>query len=134
MGNLLYPLRRLSALIFKRLMIKVYGIPNCNTVKKAIDWMKNNNIEFEFHDYKKEGITKGKLKEWSKHFGWENILNKKGTTWAQLSKEEQAGINTDKKAIDYLFQNTSAIRRPIVEAHGTYLVRFDEQQYADALL
>ena len=115
-------------------MIKVYGIPNCNTVKKAIDWMKNNSIEFEFHDYKKKGVTKAKLKEWSKHFGWENILNKKGTTWALLSEVEQANINTQKKAIDYLIENTSAIRRPIVEANGSYLIRFVEEQYADALL
>ena len=115
-------------------MIKVYGIPNCNTVKKAIDWMKNNSIEFEFHDYKKKGVTQAKLKEWSKHFGWENILNKKGTTWSQLPKEDQANINTEKKAIDYLIENTSAIRRPIIEANGSYLIRFDEQQYAHNLL
>ena len=90
-------------------MIKVYGILNCNSVKKALDWLKNNNLPFEFHDYKKKGMTKKKLREWSKHFGWENILNKKGTTWAQLSDEEKEEITTESRAIDYLIENTSSI-------------------------
>jgi arsenate reductase (glutaredoxin) len=115
-------------------MIKVYGIPNCNTVKKAIDWLNQNKLSYEFHDYKKKGVTKDKLQEWSKHFGWENILNKKGTTWAKLTDEQKEEINSEKKVIDYLTENTSAIRRPIIEASGQYLIRFDEQQYADVLL
>jgi arsenate reductase (glutaredoxin) len=115
-------------------MIKVYGIPNCNTVKKAIDWLNQNKLSYEFHDYKKKGVTKDKLQEWSKHFGWENILNKKGTTWAKLTDEQKEEINSEKKVIDYLTENTSAIKRPIIEASGQYLIRFDEQQYADVLL
>src|SRR3954471_17937716 len=59
----------------------VYGIPNCNTVKKAVDWLKHNETTFEFHDYKKKGITAEKLKKWSKELGWEALVNKKGTTW-----------------------------------------------------
>jgi arsenate reductase (glutaredoxin) len=115
-------------------MIKVYGITNCNTVKKATDWLNQNKLDYEFHDYKKKGISKDKLQEWSKHFGWENILNKKGTTWAKLNVEQKEEINSEKKAIDYLIENTSAIKRPIVECNGKYLMRFDEQQYADVLL
>jgi arsenate reductase (glutaredoxin) len=115
-------------------MIKVYGIPNCNTVKKAIDWLNQNKLSYEFHDYKKKGVTKDKLQEWSKHFGWENILNKKGTTWAKLTDEQKEEINSEKKVIDYLTENSSAIKRPIIEASGQYLIRFDEQQYADVLL
>jgi len=85
-------------------MIKVYGIPNCNTVKKAIDWLKQNKLDFEFHDYKKKGISKEKLQEWSKHFGWENILNKKGTTWAKLSEEEKdkRRVALDKKETELM--------------------------------
>lgn len=97
-------------------MIKVYGIPNCNTVKKAIVWLEQNGLTYEFHDYKKKGITKKKLLEWSKHCGWENILNKKGTTWAQLSDEEKEEINTENRATDYLLENTSSIKRPVIEA------------------
>jgi Spx/MgsR family transcriptional regulator len=110
-------------------MLKVYGIPNCNTVKKALDWLKQNNLHYEFHDYKKKGITAEKLQEWAAHFGWENILNTKGTTWAKLSEKEKKQINTATKAIEYLMENTSAIRRPIIEAEGKYLIRFDEEQY-----
>ncbi len=115
-------------------MIKVYGIPNCNTVKKAISWLQQNGLSYEFHDYKKKGITKDKLQKWSKHCGWENILNKKGTTWAQLSDEQKAEISSENKAIDYLFENNSGIKRPVIEANGKYLIRFDEKQYEDVLL
>ena len=115
-------------------MIKVYGIPNCNTVKKAVDWLKNNSQEYEFHDYKKKGITEEKLNEWCRHFGWENVLNKKGTTWQALSEEEKAAVNDQQSAVKIMLEQTSTIRRPIVEANGKYLVRFDEQQYADAIL
>jgi Spx/MgsR family transcriptional regulator len=115
-------------------MIKVYGIPNCNTVKKAIDWLQQNGLTYEFHDYKKKGITKEKLQEWSHYLGWENIVNKKGTTWAQLSDVEKEEISNENKAIDYLAENTSAIKRPVIEAKGKYLIRFDEKQYEDLLL
>jgi arsenate reductase (glutaredoxin) len=115
-------------------MIKVYGIPNCNTVKKAIDWLKQNNLQYEFHDYKKLGITKDKLKEWSKHFGWENVLNKKGTTWAELTNEEKAVVTNEKAAINLMVDKTSSIKRPIIEANGKYLIRFNEEEYKDVLL
>ncbi len=83
-------------------MIKVYGIPNCTTVKKAIDWLQQNKLKYDFHDYKKKGITHEKLQEWSNYFGWENILNKKGITWSKLSDEEKQQINNEASAIDYL--------------------------------
>jgi Spx/MgsR family transcriptional regulator len=115
-------------------MIKVYGIPNCNTVQKAIAWLKDKQLPFEFHDYKKEGITKAKLKEWSKHFGWTNILNKNGTTYKELSDEMKSAIVDEKSAVHFLEENTSGIKRPIIEYNGEYLIRFDEQQYNDVLL
>jgi len=77
----------------------VYGIPNCNTVKKALDWLKANQIDYEFHDFKKKGITAEKLTEWASVFGWDVVLNKKGLTWKKLSKEEQNHISTRKKSL-----------------------------------
>lgn len=115
-------------------MVKVYGIKNCNTVKKAIDWLNEKDVKYEFHDYKKLGITQDKLEEWCNYFGWENVLNKKGTTWAGLSDKEKEAASTKQGSIKLLLQNTSAIKRPIIEADGKYLIRFDEQQYAEALL
>ncbi|WP_316739720.1 Spx/MgsR family RNA polymerase-binding regulatory protein [Pedobacter aquatilis] len=112
----------------------VYGIPNCNTVKKALDWLKANKIDFEFHDFKKKGITKEKLNAWCNIFGWETVLNRKGLTWKKLSKEEQQAIDNQAKAIDYLVENTSAIKRPIIEKDlKAILISFDENLYTETL-
>ena len=112
----------------------VYGIPNCNTVKKALDWLKANQIDFEFHDFKKKGITAEKLTEWFDVFGWEKVINKNGLTFKKLSKDEQAEINSPDKVINYLIQNTSAIKRPIVEQKGkAVLISFNEEQYQEGL-
>lgn len=112
----------------------VYGIPNCNTVKKSIDWLKANQIDYEFHDFKKKGVTAEKLNEWCNFFGWETVLNRKGLTWKKLSKEEQAAIDNQEKAIAYLIENTSAIKRPILEKNGhAILISFDENRYAETL-
>lgn len=113
----------------------VYGIPNCNTVKKAQDWLKENNIVFEFHDFKKKGITAEKLNEWCNAFGWETVLNRKGLTWKKLSKEAQLEINNQALAIAYLVAHTSAIKRPIIEKNNTLvLVGFDVAKYEQTLL
>jgi len=112
----------------------VYGIPNCNTVKKSIDWLKSHQIDFEFHDFKKKGITAEKLAEWCNIFGWETVLNRKGLTWKKLSKDEQLAIDTQDKAIAYLIENTSAIKRPVIEKDGkAILISFDEERYAQTL-
>ena len=112
----------------------VYGIPNCNTVKKALDWIRAKEIAYEFHDFKKKGITAEKLTEWFNVFGWEKVINKNGLTFKKLSKEEQAEINSPSSAITYLMQNTSAIKRPIVEKNGKpILLSFNEEQYDAAL-
>lgn len=115
--------------------MKVYGIPNCNTVKKALGWLKENKIDYEFHDFKKKGITAEKLNDWCNTFGWETVLNRKGLTWKKLSKEEQAAINTQDLAIAYLIKNTSAIKRPIIEKEDkALLLSFDEEKYLKTLL
>ena len=115
-------------------MKTVYAIPNCNTVKKALDWLKANKVAFEFHDYKKKGITTTQLTTWSKQIGWEALINKKGTTWKQLPKELQETITNQKAAIDLMMEKTSVIRRPLIEEGGKGLViGFDETEYKKAL-
>ncbi|MES2416841.1 MAG: Spx/MgsR family RNA polymerase-binding regulatory protein [Bacteroidota bacterium] len=112
----------------------LYGIPNCNTVKKAQDWLKAHELEFKFHNFKKEGITAEKLTEWFNVFGWEKVINKNGLTFKQLSKEEQVAISSPVKAITYLMQHTSAIKRPIIEQNGKpVLLGFVEGDYLDKL-
>lgn len=113
----------------------VYGIPNCNTVKKALDWIRANGIAYQFHNFKKEGISAEKLTEWFDTFGWEQVINKNGLTFKKLSKQEQAEINSPQKVIAYLMQNTSAIKRPIVEKNGkAILLGFNEDTYLKELL
>lgn len=92
----------------------VYGIPNCDTIKKTLDWFKKQDIEVNFHNYKKEGITKTLLNEWVKQVGWEVLLNKKGTTWKQLGPEEQAAATNAKAVVALLAANTSMIKRPVI--------------------
>jgi Spx/MgsR family transcriptional regulator len=106
--------------------ITVYGIPNCDSIKKAFDWFKSNSIEVKFHDYKKEGIKKQKLAEWCKIVGWEILLNKKSTTWRGLSKEQQNNITDKTTAIQLMQQNTSLIKRPVIEVGEQLLVGFNE--------
>jgi len=115
-------------------MKTVYAIPNCNTVKKALDWLKANKVAYEFHDYKKKGITATQLTAWSKQIGWEALINKKGTTWKQLTNEFQETITNQKAAIALMMEKTSVIRRPLIEEDGKVLViGFEEAEYKKAL-
>lgn len=112
----------------------LYGIPNCNTVKKARTWLAENGFSPEFHDFKKSGITAEKLNEWCNAFGWEKVLNKKGTTWKKLSPEEQSSVVDQETAVQVLLKNNSAIKRPVVELDGkAVLISFDEGQYKSLL-
>src|SRR4051794_13783629 len=106
--------------------MKVYGITNCNTVKKAIDWLRNNKGDFEFHDYKKKGISKEKLEEWAKQVSWENLVNKKGTTWRTLPPDLQEKITNKRAAIELMMEKPSIIKRPIIETSNKLIVGFDE--------
>jgi arsenate reductase len=111
----------------------VYGIPNCDTVKKSLDWLRKNKIDYEFHDYKKSGITKAKLEAWSKKVGWEVLVNKKGTTWRKLTAEEQEKVTTQSAAIKVMMENNSIIKRPVVEAGEKLLVGFNETDFIKQL-
>lgn len=112
----------------------VYGIKNCNTVKSALDWLKKNKVEVEFHDYKKSGITAAKLADWSKQVGWESLVNKRGTTWRQLDESVQKKITTEKAAIALMIEKNSVIKRPLIEEKGKVIVLgFDEMEYKKKL-
>lgn len=114
--------------------MKIYGIKNCNSVKKAVDHLNSRGIPFDFHDYKKEGISKDKLAYWSKEVGWESLLNRKGTTWRKLDEAHKEGIKSEKEAIDLMASQTSIIKRPVIEKDGQIiLVGYDEEDYAKIL-
>ncbi|MEY4384548.1 MAG: hypothetical protein RI995_2090 [Bacteroidota bacterium] len=106
-------------------MLKVYGIPNCNTMKKAFDYLQANNIPFEFHDYKKKGLSIPQLEAFLDHLGAEIVLNKQGSTYKQLNDEVKGSLNTPDTLKSFLLEKTSAIKRPIFEKNGRYLAGFD---------
>jgi Spx/MgsR family transcriptional regulator len=102
--------------------VKIYGIRNCDTMKKAFAWLESHGVKYEFHDYKKAGVPPGKLKAWAKSAGWERLANTRGPTWRKL------GVDAPDKAqtLSLLERNTSAIRRPIVESGPKLLIGYDE--------
>ncbi len=109
--------------------MKVYGIPNCNTVKKALDWFKANNIMYEFHDFKKLGAPTEKLAEWDSKAGYEKFLNKQGLTWKQLDPAVKDSIKSKDDALQLLQQKTSMIKRPVIEDGDFLFFGFDEAVY-----
>ncbi len=112
----------------------LYGIKNCNTVKSAVEWLNQHEIVFDFHDYKKAGITAAKLSEWCKQVGWESLVNKRGTTWRQLDEAEQAKVTKEKAAIALMLEKTSVIKRPLIEENDkVILLGFEEHEYEQVL-
>jgi Spx/MgsR family transcriptional regulator len=109
-------------------MIKIYGIPNCDTMKKARRWLEANGIEYDFHDYKKLGVPENKLKNWVNQAGWETILNKRGTTWRKLDDEVKDNID-EAAAIQLMLNNPSIIKRPILESGKQLLIGFKQDEY-----
>ncbi len=105
-------------------MVVVYGISNCDTVKKAKAWLVANNIDFTFHDYKKLGISSEKLSYWCEQVGWEQVLNRNGLTYKRLSEAEKHGICNQDSAMAYMLKATSSIKRPIIETSKGLLVGF----------
>ena len=110
-------------------MITMYGIPNCNTIKKAKDALTAKGIEFAFHNYKKDGIDEKTLETWCSQVGWKTLLNQRGTTWRKLSADDKDGINQD-KAIQLMVVYPSMIKRPVLDTADKIIVGFDEAVYA----
>lgn len=115
-------------------MLHIYGIKNCNTVKKALDWLSSHQIEYTFHDFKKEPATETKLKQWETFVDWSILVNKKGTTWKKLTSEEQAEVQNANTANKVLLNNNSMIKRPIIELNNDLILGFDETIYTTKLL
>ncbi|MBX9675630.1 MAG: arsenate reductase [Methylotenera sp.] len=111
--------------------MKLYGIPNCNTVKKARDWLAAHHISVEFHDFKKQGISAADLTAWLAQIPHEKLINRAGLTWRGLDEQTKNSIVDDASAIALMQNKTSVIKRPILVKDGTILcVGFDETRYA----
>lgn len=112
--------------------IEFYGIPNCDTVKKARKWLEAEGVDYAFHDYKKEGADPARLASWADQAGWEALLNTRGTTFRKLPEAERANIDRA-KAIALMEAHPSMIKRPVVEHEGRLLVGFDVAAWSAAL-
>ena len=111
-------------------MIKVYGIPNCDTVKKARAWLTEQGVAYEFHDFKKQGVPEDRLDAWIAAVGWDKLLNRKGTTWRKLPPELQAAVVDAATARPVLMAQASVIKRPVVEWDNAITVGFDAADWA----
>ena len=113
-------------------MIILYGISNCDTIKKSRYWLENNGLDYRFHDYKKAGIDKKILKTWCSEFTYEALLNTRGTTWRKLDDKTKSNID-EAKAINIMQENTSIIKRPVLVSDNRKILGFNEADYKTLL-
>jgi arsenate reductase len=113
-------------------MTTIYGIKNCDTMKKAFAWLDKRRVAYEFHDYKSRGIERERLDRWSEQVGWEKLLNRSGMTFRKLPDAKKENID-ERKAIALMLEQPSMIKRPVVEAGNRLLVGFDAAVYEKEL-
>ena len=109
--------------------VTLYGIPNCDTVKKARTWLEKNGVEYTFHDFKKAGLTPPLVNGWLRQVEWEALVNRKGTTWRTLSDERKAAIADAESATALMLESPSVIKRPVLDCNGTTHVGFSDANY-----
>ena|SRR5690554_2335743 len=114
-------------------MIQIYGIKSCSTVKKALNWLDENQLEYEFHDFKKEPPSSEMIARWQKAFGWEPLVNRRGTTWRKVERSRQDLIVDAASAGTLMLELPSLIKRPILESGSQYLLGFDAEEYQEHL-
>lgn len=112
--------------------VTIYGIKNCDTMKKARAWLDKHGVAYTFHDYKAQGIADDTLRQWAREVGWATLLNRAGTTFRKLAEADKADLN-EKKAIALMASQPSMIKRPVLDVGGKLLVGFDPGDYAAAL-
>ena len=112
--------------------VVIYGIKNCDTMKKARAWLDKKGVAYEFHDYKTAGIERGRLEGWARKAGWETLLNRAGTTFRKLPEGDKEGL-TETKAIALMIASPSMIKRPVLETGDKLLVGFKPDQYEETL-
>ena len=114
-------------------MITVYGISNCDTIKKARKWLEQHQIEYRFHDYRKDGLTAEQLRLWVSVLGYSSLLNRRGTTWRQLPEETKENVDAS-SAVALMLKNPAMIKRPLLDKEGTFHLGFDPDTYTALLL
>lgn len=112
--------------------VTIYGIPNCDTMRKARSWLAEHGVATTFHDYRKDGVPQVRLESWVAKLGWEKLLNRSGTTFRKLPPELRESLNTD-RALALMLEYPAMIRRPVLEGPDVLLVGFRADDYAAAL-
>ena len=113
-------------------MITLYGISNCDTIRKARRWLEDAGIDYRFHDYRKHGLHSDQLTNWADELGWQALLNRRGGTWRKLPEADRDGIDRD-RAIALMLQHPAMIKRPLLDNGDRRLLGFDQQQYRELL-
>lgn len=108
---------------------RIYGIRNCDTMKKAFAWLAEHGVAYEFTDYRRAGVTDELLADWNRRVGWQVLLNTRGTTWKRLAEEERAEMD-EASALFLMARHPSLIRRPLIDTGNTLLIGFDAARYA----
>jgi arsenate reductase len=110
----------------------VYGINNCDTVKKARRWLEQHDIAYQFHDFRSDGLDEATVDQWLKTLDWQQVLNKRSTSWRQLTDDQRDGL-TEQKAKQLILANPTLVKRPVISANGKLWLGFNESQYQDLL-
>lgn len=113
--------------------VKIYGIKNCDTMKKAFKWLEAHNVEYDFHDYKKSGVPEDVIRNVITQHGWEVVINKRGTTWRKLDDSVKEKLD-DESAVHVAVGHSSVIKRPLIEMNGSYILGFDAEKCAKILI
>lgn len=108
--------------------VTIYGIKNCDTMKKAMKWLDTAGVEYHFHDYRKEGVPGERLRHWCDQLGWETVINRRGTTWRKLDQSLRDTMDTE-GAIEQALANPSLIKRPILETDNTLQAGFNQEDW-----
>lgn len=109
-------------------MVTLYGISNCDTIKKAKKWLEKNGVDFQFHDFRKDGLDKKQLTQWCNELNWEILLNKRGTTWRNLPDDVKNTVNKT-KAIKMMLEQPAIIKRPVLDSGKERIIGFSDSTY-----
>lgn len=114
--------------------MQLFGIPNCSTVKKARDWLTDHQLDYEFHDFKKQGVNAELLNNWLQQMPWEKLVNRSGMTWRKLSEAEKAAVIDAASALNLMLEKSSVIKRPVLVNNGAIIsVGFTEANYKELI-
>ena len=113
-------------------MITLYGIPNCDTVKKARTWLEKHNVDYQFHDFRKDGLSQSTVENWLNELAWDKVVNKRSTTWRSLDEETKSSMDSS-IAVQEILKQPTLVKRPVIESANNLLFGFNETAYQELI-